>query len=312
MEDKQDKLSCGNCKKPFPQESSLLRHISHAILCKKHYGEERINQLRMKARLMSKQKYNKKESTKKSDAKRYQRDKVKKNNAAKEKNKQRFVRMNGRDRDFKLFHKFYLFIFDDLQEDMITEKLVLTGICQEDIDKSIEEKALDQTIETDDWVHFYEKRIEEVSSENLNEEVLIEKAFEDSYEVHQEKQYKIHMDNWGYQKSESIFEGCFWRGKQQAMDFYKEFLSSTLLDIKANAMKEAREKMDGFVETVRFGSKITYDRHLSEVLARTLNEYQDDSSKLFNPFKDSDIVKKIQIAVRNLIEKHIAKFCIHY
>ena len=313
-------FDCAHCKKTFSKEESLLRHISHAICCKEHYGEERLNQLRRRARLRSRQKYNKKPSTKESEAKRYHRNKEKIKAAQKEKHKQRWVdkvqrQVNPTNKlysTYKLYHNLYIFLFFELVHDIIKEKLVDTGIYTEDVSKDVNQEALEQTMETDDWIQFYEKASEDTDLCNSDDD-LIEKAFEASFEKHFDNQSWIHQTQWTNRMMDKFdVDDCVQKGKWQAMDHYKEFCESrTLLDNhEDNTMDVA---FDLVSKQMPEESRIMpYHANVSEKLNNVFLDVIYEGEEIFKTFKDSELVKKMQIIIRNLIETSIAKNCVHY
>ena len=52
-----DVFKCDSCHLEFNEKATLLRHVSHKKVCKSHYGESRLNDMRIEGKLTAKRKW---------------------------------------------------------------------------------------------------------------------------------------------------------------------------------------------------------------------------------------------------------------
>ena len=50
-------LKCESCDLEFDNHATLLRHVSHKKVCKLHYGEDRVQDMKIEGKLESKRKW---------------------------------------------------------------------------------------------------------------------------------------------------------------------------------------------------------------------------------------------------------------
>ena len=234
-------LTCENCDKNFEQKAGLLRHISHKVDCKSHYGQERLEELRIDGRLEAKRKWWKRHSNEANIENRFNENKKAK---LQKYFKKRYVPAEKRNTDEgKFFVEFYKIIFIKRRNQAL-----------EKLDKSAYDKVFDLVYDTAVDLVFEKsgtymdifKEFEykfEPGTEGYDE--MLEHSLSKSFDVHFEKLAHEEMDNWLDSVRSQIDLNCFHQGKETSLThFLTEFCNMTYPDVEKEVMDKVFEKFD--------------------------------------------------------------------
>ena len=230
--------TCDNCEKTFVQKASLLRHISHSLYCKSHYGPERLEELRIDGKLEAKRKWwkghsndanieNKFNDNKKAKLQKYF--------------KKRYVPAEKRNTDEgKCFIEFYKIIFNT-RKGQALEKLDKSGFAYDKVCDLVFDKAVDLVFEeSDTYMNIFKELDYEPGTKDIDE--MFEDSLTQSFDVHYEKLTHEAMDNWLDDVNLQIELQCYDQGKENSfIHFFSEFCVSTYPDIEKEAMDKVFE-----------------------------------------------------------------------
>ena len=144
--------TCEGCNDEFKEKSALLRHVSHRKSCKDYYGEKRFNQMKTEGKLVAKRKWWNNHAQEKIIAREKLKSDPSKTKTAPK--KQKYISQYERRNSVKgkAFTKFYFNVYFERKvvalkdlEDFAYNK------CYDDA----EEKAIDLTFETNDWLKIF-------------------------------------------------------------------------------------------------------------------------------------------------------------
>ena len=185
---------CEGCKDKFNEKSALLRHVSHRKSCKTHYGEIRFKQMRTEGKLVAKRKWwqnHAKEKIKSDFPKTKKSPKVLK--------KQNYVPQYIRKtEEGETFTKFYNYVYIERKEAALKE---LQDFAYDKSYETAEDKAIDLTFETNDWLKIFNENagpryswVEMEYDEDYPFDEEFEPAFEKAFEKYLEKEIHKGMD----------------------------------------------------------------------------------------------------------------------
>ena len=134
-------FECESCHLEFDKKATLLRHVSHKKICKEHYGEYRLKDMRIEGELARKRKWWKGHSNEAKQS--YQQNKIQ----IREKEKQKYVKEHVRYEtdEGRAFNAFYDFVYDCCKTEAI-EKLINTGVAYDKVYKTASNKATDRAV----------------------------------------------------------------------------------------------------------------------------------------------------------------------
>ena len=245
-------FKCDSCHLEFNEKATLLRHVSHKKVCKHHYGESRLNDMRIEGRLAAKRKWWKdhadeaKKSYQSSKGEIRQRKKEKHINA-----EQRGCTDEG-----KAFKEFYEFIYNE-SKDRALEELEESRFAHDKVKDASMEKTIDLV-----FSHGYVPRCQsfqvffsrnsgskDVFAEDYPVADEIEKAMEDSYNFNLEGQIKLDVENWTDSVSHRITSKCREQGEISAFNmFFNDFCETLFPKIQEKSIEFAFENFD-YIET---------------------------------------------------------------
>ena len=243
-----DVYKCDSCHHEFNEKATLLRHASHKKICKSHYGESRLNDMRIEGKLTAKRKWWKDHAD---EAKKlYQSNKVKIRERKREKHvnaKQKGCTVEG-----KAFQEFYDFIYNEskytalkeLEESRFAYGLVKEGSMEKAID-------LVFTHGCQSFKHFFSinSGSKDVFAEDYPVVDEIEKAMEDSFNFNLDGQIKKDMEDWIGSVNYRILDKCRDQGEISAFNtFFKEFCETLFPKIQEKSLDFAFENFD-YIET---------------------------------------------------------------
>ena len=242
---------CEGCKDKFNEKSALLRHVSHRKSCKTHYGEIRFKQMRTEGKLVAKRKWwqnHAKEKIKSDFPKTKKSPKVLK--------KQNYVPQYIRKtEEGEAFTKFFNYVYIERKEAALKE---LQDFAYDKCYETAEDKAIDLTFETNDWLKIFNenagpgyswvvnKGLRELEyDEDYPFDEEFEPAFEKAFEKYLEKEIHKGMDRWLDKVDIQIYLKCKKQGENTAFThFYEEFCSHLYTKIRDEAVDKVFDSIE--------------------------------------------------------------------
>ena len=296
-------FKCKYCKKPFLEESSLLRHIGHKAPCKEFYGEE-FNDMKTEARLKTKKNYRLTNTSIKVEAERYEREKEKRKIAAKE--RYRTTKLPKNSLEEKSFERFYLSIYNMMEKEVYETKLfdlsydaVFSDAYDLSVDPAMnqwEEVLMENVGNCKDW------EIED--KYDINTE--IENAHEALFKRHLKQNTEKLMDVWIEKKQSTMYRHCWSKGERRARNFFQDFCKDLFPIIEDHAMDFAfsytlkrMEDLDGFeIDDFELGRRI--ENNFSYAFTR---------KEVVDSVIDLDLSDEIRKIVKVLMLKYVRSSC---
>ena len=232
--------TCENCEKIFDQKAALLRHISHKVDCKYHYGEERLAELRIDGKLEAKRKWWKRSAE---DAKIEKKNNDNKKAKIRDYKKERYVPASRRNAyDGKCFAKFYKIVFKSRKEYALDE---LVGFAYDKVYDIAFDEAVDLVFEKSEiYMDIFEENLDcEAGTKEFDERLdhSLELAFDNHFKIQMDKE----IDNWIDSVNLQIEKKCRWQGEEIAFThFFNDFCSSVYPDVEKEAMDAAFDNFD--------------------------------------------------------------------
>ena len=293
--------TCEGCKDEFEEKSALLRHVSHRKSCKAHYGEMRFIQMRTEGKLVAKRKWWKNHADEKIKSNVA---KTKKACASKEVKKYQYVsQYERRNTDKgKAFTKFYIYVYLERKEVALKE---LQDFAYDKCYKTAEEKAIDLTFETNDWLTIFNENAgpgyswvdknewlrEMEYDEDYPFDEEFEPAFEKSFDKYLEKEIHKGMNRWLDTVDTQIYSKCKKQGENTAFaHFYQEFCSGLYTKIQ----DEALDKVFDLIE-----EDATSEHKLDQNYSSIFDDLLEDASVL------SELADKLSEKLDPKIEKQV-------
>ena len=243
-----DVFKCDSCHLEFNEKATLLRHVSHKKICKSHYGELRLNDMRIEGKLTAKRKWWKDHAD---EAKKlYQSNKVEIRKRKQEKHVN--AEQRGCTDEGKAFQEFYEFIYNESKHRAL-EELEDSRFAYDIVKEASTEKTIDLvfTHGCQSFQAFFRRNSgsKDVFAEDYPVADEIEKAMEDSYKFNLDGQIKLDMDNWTESVSYRITSKCRDQGEISAFNmFFKEFCETLYPKIQEKSLDFAFENFD-YIET---------------------------------------------------------------
>ena len=288
--------TCEGCKDEFNEKSGLLRHISHRKSCKTHYGEIRFKQMRTEGKLVAKRKW----------WQNYAKEKIKSDlpktkKTSKVIKKQNYVSQYERrhTEEGKAFSKFYVYCYIERKEAALNE---LQDFAYDKSYKTAEDKAIDLTFETNDWLKIFNENagpgcswveksgLQELEyDEDYPFDEEFEPAFEKAFDKYLEKEIHKGMDRWLDKVDTQIHVKCKKQGENTAFThFYEEFCSHLYTKIQDEALDKV---FDGIEEEEAMSEEkldqtyvIIFDDLLNDASeASVLSDLSDKLSEKLDP-----------------------------
>ena len=232
---------CNCCKVVFKEKSSLLRHISHKPLCKKYYGEEKVNDMRREARLASKRKWKNDHSEQEKEKYQSQKEKYRKYHQDRYVNAQKM----NKSKEGETFQKLYMAAYSKAER-ILWDKLY-DGAFEKINDNAIEQ-ALDNTFESSGFQKLFNKNVgfhydedgDAAYEKDCDVYEEIEKAIEDTYERKYDEKIEELALEWIRTRELNITVNCLEKCKRKAFTkHFNEFESRHFDGIEDMAMDDA-------------------------------------------------------------------------
>ena len=296
-----DVYKCDSCHHEFNEKATLLRHASHKKKCKYHYGESRLNDMRIEGKLTAKRKWWKDHAD---EAKKlYQSNKVKIRERKREKHvnaKQKGCTVEG-----KAFQEFYDFIYNEskytalkeLEESRFAYGLVKEGSMEKAID-------LVFTHGCQSFKHFFSinSGSKDVFAEDYPVVDEIEKAMEDSFNFNLDGQIKKDMEDWIGSVNYRILDKCRDQGEISAFNtFFKEFCETLFPKIQEKSLDFAFENFD--TDDTDDTSDIASEKMLEKMLEKKY--FESIMEETIKAAIESDMGHKLTVKLDSKIAKQI-------
>ena len=302
-------FECESCHLEFKQKATLLRHVSHKKVCKSHYGESRLNDMRIEGKLLAKRKWWKDHAS--LDAKEsYQLNKTK----VKERKKEKYVPEAKRRHtdEGKAFTKFYEFIYMESKERAIKD-LQDSGFAYDKVEKDTKDKAINLVFTSihDGFLSFFSRNARKIGlfaefTDDYPVETETEKAMEQSYEENFEHQIKVEMDKWLEKVSQRISSKCQYQGENSAFSaFFKEFCETLYPEICEKSIDFAFDN----IEEADDNEEEISDKKFEEMLEEKYHESLEEEA--IKAAIDSDIGYKMTLSLDSKIAKQIRFMKVH-
>ena len=298
----QNTYKCKHCKKPFHEESSLLRHISHKIACKDHYGEE-LKEMRRVARLQSKRSCNQRWAKVNDQAERYEREKEQRKIKAKKRYQNKKLPKNSLKSE--AFEKLYLAIYELIEAEVTNAKL-----------HSLAHKAvycdaydLSMDLAMTDWEEIMKKNIKNCKDWEIEDKydlnTEIEKAHEDTFQLHLAKSTEHFVDSWVHEQQANIYRRCWSKGESRAKNFFQDFCNDLFPIIEDHAMDFAFTKSVSRMENTSLEMD---DFKIGWYLEKDF-EYAFSRKEVVISVIESELCQKIKAILKDLMLVYIRMSC---
>ena len=287
-------LKCENCHLEFENQTQLLRHITHKKVCKAHYGEYRLNEMRIEGKLKSKKKWWNKNGKRVTQS--YQIKKIRIREAKKQKyvcEKQRRCTDQG-----KAFTKFYEFIYLQEKECQL-DKLNKSNFAYDKVSSQAEAKAIDMVFESkcNSFTRFFAKFLEE----NTPIEEDIDNAMKDAFKYHFDEQVKNEIQIWIDNVSYRISRKCRNQGENCAFEnFFEEFCSTIFPSIQEESLNFAFSNIEKDCDELNICEE-KLENYLEDRYYESLEELSEKAT--FD--SESDIGSKLTLKMESRISKQI-------
>ena len=291
-------FNCKHCKKPFLDESSLLRHVSHKASCKEHYGEE-LDWMKQEARLQSKRKYNHKPSTVQNEVKRYQHEKEKRKIAAKERYRKTKL-PNPFGFKTKAFKALYSFLYNLVEDEVTQEKLVEIGF------DTVFNTAYDQSVDPamSQWEETLKENIGNCNDSEIENKydinAEIERAHEETFKANLKKNIAKLNDAWIKTQQWNLHVSCERKAQRRTRNFYQDFCKDVYPTMVDDAMDFAFTKTVKELDEYSLDD-FSFERDLNASFRSALLCREDVSYTVI----DSDLCKKMKKVFKDLMLKDI-------
>ena len=274
-------FTCENCHRPFKEQSSLLRHVSHRESCKSYYGSEKLEDVKKASRLVSKRKWIKAHSAE-------VKSKRKKDKESGKEPRKGYVKSDvGKDTPAgKMFVRFYENVYHEALEKIVDDKL--QEAAYDAIYNSAWDSAIDLTMKSDDYVKYFEANINYFVDEGIRDDVDIEaeldKAFETSFDRLLKSEINKKMESWISSRRFDIYQKCAKQGERTVFsNYFEEFKNDIFTNLSAEAMDLAFSALDEQSDseaTIEWELDKTY-REQMRTLVDECSEKSDFSRKIF-------------------------------
>ena len=319
MEDKEP-ISCKLCGQSFETKSGLLRHISHKKVCRKHYGEEKFEDMRRNARLESKSNWNRKQTAK--NAKRYQDEKEKR----KKERKSRYVKAGFRKgyEDGRAFSAVFKQVFENCHENIGVDKLFDRSF--DVVHDEAYSMSVDHVMESEDYQKIYIENTKDIDFDDFDEDYSyekiaeeIEKAMKEAFENFSEIKINKLANDWTGKKENEIYYRCYERGETRAFAIHFDKFKSTIYKESIdNAMNEAFEKFDqdgvrveqkiakyndGYYQRQNTSENNEFAKEIEKLLQGVFTEFQtEEVARIFN---HSQMATSIQKMLKDMMTNEV-------
>ena len=294
-----DVYKCDSCHHEFNEKATLLRHASHKKICKSHYGELRLNDMRIEGKLTAKRKWWKDHAD---EAKKlYQSNKVEIRKRKQEKHVN--AEQRGCTDEGKAFQEFYEFIYNESKHRAL-EELEDSRFAYDIVKEASTEKTIDLvfTHGCQSFQAFFRRNSgsKDVFAEDYPVADEIEKAMEDSYKFNLDGQIKLDMDNWTESVSYRITSKCRDQGEISAFNtFFKEFCETLFPKIQEKSLDFAFENFDtddtSDIASEKMLEKLLEKKYFESIMEETIKAaIESDMGHKLTVKLDSKIAKQIR------------------
>ena len=303
-------LKCESCDLEFDNHATLLRHVSHKKVCKLHYGEDRVQDMKIEGKLESKRKWWKSHANEAKKAYKLNKKEIC------QKEKQKYVKYDQR---FKTdegvaFHEFYRLIYDAREESAL-DNLKKSEFVSYKVHKIAEDKAIDKVFEAEPSVfcnqdkhpQFCKYFAKDTDKEDFDEEEYpaeIEKAMEEAFEKLLEKQIEIEMKNWMDVAKKQLKDKCSRQCWESAFKMYFRDFSTTLFpSIQDKSIDLAFAKFDETTDDMNITEETWRDEEIQELLERKYEAVLRDESR--KAAIDCEMSFKLSERIESKMEKQV-------
>ena len=289
-------FKCEACLQEFAAQSSLLRHLSHKIICEDHYGFEKVDKMRFEAKMSSKRKWRQKKLAE--DKLKYQKDKYEANadgvpiKKPKEDGYYSYVSESTRRKTFdgESFLKLFQSIYEEEKSKILSD---LNEFLDEKFSATVKEDALDLTF-TDSFQYevAFNKQNPEIFEDFITSgevEALVannlEKAMETAFQVNCEKKLDDAKSEWINELKILFSKRCLKQTENFVFrNYFGKFQATTFLVIMEKALDETFNqkideiKEDDFEKWWKYGCD-TFDEKLEWFLEEKCSDVLNELAK---------------------------------